>query len=106
LFASQNGRTALHHALLSSVVATADKKDWTVVRTILNYGCNVNLKDEVTLRTSQGRHLGGAGGAFASLLNFKNSDFFVFAYNILIFLHSPPPKEVGQNLAPPGKKLK
>jgi len=49
---------------------------------------------------------GGAWGHLPPPLNRKIVIFCVFAYKMLIFYILPPLKEVGQNCAPPGKKLK
>ena len=43
LCCSQDGRTAIHHAILHGVA----ENDLDIVKLLLGYGANVNVKDEV-----------------------------------------------------------
>jgi ankyrin repeat protein len=44
VYSIQDGKTALHIALVHGIV----DNDMDVVRLLVNYGANVNIKDEVT----------------------------------------------------------
>jgi len=51
-----------------------------------------------------GTSLGGGRGGIPPILILKNSDFCVFAFNILFFSYfAPPPRKSVKILPPPGK---